>query len=173
MRILIYARVSSKHQDVDQQVQYMKEWAKKLNYVVIWTIKDKESATIPLFNRKQFQKLIKTIDGTAEEKERYNFLDKCDAVVIYKVDRLSRYWYDENEIEKAFVDSRINLISSSEPIDMKTQDGLFLFRLYFSMACKETEVMKERQKIGIARALKEGKYKGGKVGRSWGKKNDK
>lgn len=166
MKVCIYARVSTQDQNVDQMADFCKEYAKNKGWEVVWTIKDKESGRKELFERTQFKKIINTINGSAPANDRYNFLDDCDAILISKVDRLSRNWYDENEIEKAFVDNplNINLFSAFETIDMKTSEGLFMFRFYFMLACKEVETMLERQAIGIARAKKEGKYKGRKKG---------
>ena len=45
-----------------------------------------------------------------------------------------------------------------------------MFRIKMAVNCHMPEDMLEKQAIGIARAKKEGKYKGGKVGRKW-KKN--
>ena len=42
-----------------------------------------------------------------------------------------------------------------------------MFRIKMAIGCYMPEDMREKQKIGIARAKAEGKYKGGKKGRSW------
>jgi len=155
--------------NVDQQVEHCKKYAKTQGWEVIWTIADKESGTLELEQRKSFNKLLYTVAGGSDHKLRYNFLDKCDAVLVYRLDRLTRNWDNVSVIEKAFSKSNINLLSTADPIDFKTSDGRFMFRLMMALAVKEVETMKERQKIGIARAKAEGKFKG----RPKGTKNKK
>ena len=160
MKVCIYCRVSKSDMNVDQQVEYCKNYARSQGWEVVWTIKDKESGTLELEQRESFNKLLYTVAGGSDPKQRYNFLDKCDAVLVYRLDRLTRNWNNVSVIEKAFLNSNINLLSTADPIDFKTSDGRFMFRLIMALAVKEVETMKERQKIGIARAQAEGKFKG-------------
>jgi len=151
--------------NVQQQIEYCKKYAQSRGWEVVWTIADKESGTLELEDRQQFKKLLYTIKGGKDSKNRYNFLDKCDAVLIYRLDRLTRNWDNVSVIEKAFIDSKWNLFSSSDSeIDFKSAEGRFKFRLMMALAVREVEVMKERQKIGIARAKAEGKFQGRKKG---------
>jgi len=154
---------------VDQQANFCKDWAKLHGHEVIWTVKDKESGRKDLFKREKFNKIIKTINGTADPKDRYNFLDNCDAVLVFKIDRITRNWYDQNEIENSFANSRINLLSAHEPIDLHSATGRMLFRLFSNLATYEVENMLERQAPGIADAKAKGKFKG----RPKGSKNKK
>ena len=160
MKVIIYARVSTDDQNVDQMAENCKKYADSQGWEVVWTFKDKESGTVGLQNRKVFKKIINTVKG--EKEDIYNF--EFDAVLVQAIDRLSRDWTDELPIEKAFTNSKYTLLSTREPIDFNKEDGKFLFRFYFALACKEVGTMKERQKIGIARAKAEGKYKGRKKG---------
>ena len=57
-RVLIYSRVSTSEQNVDQQAQYCKEWARRQGFEIVWTIKDKESGRKPLTERLRFLKII-------------------------------------------------------------------------------------------------------------------
>ncbi|GAJ15074.1 unnamed protein product, partial [marine sediment metagenome] len=50
-----------------------------------------------------------------------------------------------------------------------TPSGRLSFRIQFAIYCNMPEDMKVKQRVGIDRALKEGKYKGGVKGRSWKK----
>lgn len=167
MKVCIYARVSTQDQHVEQQTQICKEYCKRLGWEVVWTLEDKESGSKELFERKKFQRIIKTINGTADSKERYNFLDKCDAILVFKIDRLSRNWFDGNEIEKAFSinnELKVNLLSTCEPIDFLTPVGKMMFRQFFLYACFERDTLVQRTMVGVNRAKAEGKYKGRKKG---------
>lgn len=148
IKVCIYARVSTTDQNVKQQVKALKEFCKRNNYKIIKEISDTESGTKPLFQRKAFNKLLKN-------------LNKYDAIVIYNIDRLTRNWYDENEIEKAFM-GKCKLISMSNPIDLDSASGRVMFRFMMAHSCFMPEDMLEKQRIGIERAKKEGKYKYGR-----------
>jgi len=158
LKILIYARVSTQDQDVDQQAAYCKKWAKDNNHEVIWTIKDKESGRKPLLERERFSKII---------NDEYNF--DYEAVLVYHMDRLTRNWNDVVVIEKHFKDNweRKKLLTVTYLIDLGSAQGRFMFRLMMAQQCYMPEDMLEKQAIGIARAKKEGKFKGGTKGRRW------
>lgn len=160
MKILIYARVSSKDQDVEQQAAYCQKWAKQQGHEIVWTIKDKESGRKPLLERERFNKII---------DDKYNF--EYDAVLVYHMDRLTRNWDDVIAIEKHFKKNwhRKKLITVTYPIELGNAQGRFMFRIMMAQQCYMPEDMIEKQKIGIDRAKKEGKFKGGKKGRTWAK----
>jgi DNA invertase Pin-like site-specific DNA recombinase len=159
VNIIIYARVSTTDQNVKQQINALKEHAKRNNYNIIKIVSDEESGRKELFKRKKFKKLLSE-------------LDKYDAVLIHNLDRLTRNWYDENEIEKAF-SNKCKLISMSDPIDLQNASGRLMFRIKMAVSTYMPEDMLEKQKIGIDRAKKEGKFKGGTKGRTWTRKKPK
>ena len=160
MKISIYARVSTDEQNVKQQVEYIKEWCIKQDHQIVKTVADEESGRLPLTKRRKFLKLL-------EESKKGNF----QAIVIFNLDRLTRNWYDETLIEKHFKDNwdKCKLISISDSIDLSTSSGRLMFRIKMAVQCYMPEDMFEKQIIGIARAKKQGKYKGGKKGRRWKK----
>ena len=94
MKLLIYTRVSTQDQNVEQQATYCKELANTNGHEVVWTIKDKESGRKPLSERERFIKII---------KNQYNF--KYDAVLVYNTDRLTRDFYDGVLVERYFRDN--------------------------------------------------------------------
>lgn len=155
MRFHLYARVSSVDSNVDQMAAEMVSWCEKNGHDVVSIIKDKESGRIPLSERKKFKELISKIP-----------FNDADGVLVLALDRVSRNWYDENIIEKSFVDhwDVCKLVSCWDRVDLDSASGRFMFRTQLNMACYEVERMFERQKIGIARAKAEGKYKGRQKG---------
>jgi len=151
MRVLIYARVSTQEQDVYQQVKYCKEWAVRNGHKVVWTIKDKESGTLPLTERRQFLKII---------SDEYNF--DYDGVLVFNLDRLTRNWDDVTMVEKYFrenLDSK-KLVSTKDDICLENANGRLMFRIKMAINCQMPEDMREKQVVGIERAKSEGKYKG-------------
>jgi len=148
--VATYARVSTQDQDVYQQSRYIRDWCTKKGYNVVWSVLDQESGTIPLRKRKRFLRLINS--------------NKVDTIVIYNLDRLSRNWEDQIFLEKLVSNQTKNIISTSDDINLNTASGRLSFRIMMAISCHMPEAMKERQKIGIARAKKQGKYQGRKKG---------
>lgn len=157
MKVDLYARVSTEDQNVEQQIKILRKWAKAQGYIITSDVIDKESGTIPLQQRKQFKALLDNPKG--------------EALVILDLNRLSRNWYDQNFLEKYFLDTNYKLISLYDQIDLDTPNGRLMFRIKFAVNCQYTEDMKSKQAIGIARAKAEGKYKGRKKG-AVGKKRE-
>ena len=153
--IAIYCRVSTDDQNVEQQAKYLKDWFSKQGFSISRIIKDTESGTLPLIERKRFLRLLKTS------------LEKEESIGIFNLDRLTRNWDDVTLIEKHFRDNwdRSQLISTSESIDLSNASGRMMFRIKMAVSCYMPDDMREKQRIGIERAKKEGKYKGGKIGR--------
>jgi DNA invertase Pin-like site-specific DNA recombinase len=158
MKVCIYVRVSTEDQNVEQQIDYLKEWCKNKNYNIIKCIADEESGRLPLIERKQFLKLL-------NESKKGNY----EAIVIYNLDRLTRNWDDVTLIEKHFRDNWdvCKLISIADTIDLSNASGRMMFRIKMAVGCYMPEDMREKQKIGIERAKAEGKFKGGTKGRTW------
>lgn len=160
INVKIYARVSTDDQNVDQQAEYLKKWVERNTYNgdkinLIGIVKDKEKGSIPLKERKKFENLLD--EGVA----------KGFSILILHLDRFTRYWYDEAYLEKLFRDNwrKCKLISASEAIDLSNAQGRAMFRFSMVVNCLMPEAMREKQVIGIERAKKEGKFKGGKPGR--------
>lgn len=155
--LIIYCRVSTTDQNVKQQGEYTKRFFKKLGYPIIRVILDKESGTLPLTERTRFKRLLDI---------EYIKSRGVKGIGIYNLDRLTRNWYDENMVEQFFTDNwdEVKLLSTAEPIDLDNANGRAMFRFKMVINCLMPEDMKEKQKIGIARAKKEGKYKGRKKG---------
>lgn len=162
MKIYIYSRVSTEDQNVDQQVKFIQEWAKKNNHIVLKILKDTQSGRTPLEKRYLFQKMIQEIKDEP---------CKAEAVVIYSLDRLTRNWDDINQIEIGFRQNwnKCRLMSTSEDINLESPSGRLMFRIKMAVACYMPEEMLQKQRIGIERAKEEGKYQGGKKGRTWKK----
>ena len=92
---------------------------------------------------------------------------KFETLVVQDVDRLTRNYYDGVAFEKFVIDKKKKIISLSEPVDLTTPYGRFMFRVKLAMNSFYVENLVDKIRIGIQRAKKEGKYRGGKKGRKW------
>jgi len=148
MKVAIYCRVSTTEQNVTQQVRYLREWCNDRDYTISRCVADTESGRLDLLDRKKFRHLL---DNPG-----------ADAILVYKLDRLTRNWDDITLIEKYFRDNwdKCQLISAGEAVDLSNAAGRFNFRVLMALNCYMPEELVERQRLGIARAQKEGKYKG-------------
>lgn len=159
MKGKIYARVSTEDQHVRQQAAYTRAYYEKQGHEITQIIMDEESGRLPLLERKRFTSLLESslIDGT-------------DFIAVQNLERLTRNWDDVTYIERYFRDnSWIKLLSTADAIDLTNASGRMLFRIRMAVSCFMPEDMREKSQVGIARAKKEGKYKGGKKGRKWAK----
>lgn len=89
---------------------------------------------------------------------------KIDAVLVYKLDRLSRSQKDTLElIEDVFLKNGVNFISISENFDTSTPFGMAIIGILAVFAQLERQQIKERTSIGQKARAKEGLWKGGRT----------
>jgi site-specific DNA recombinase len=159
MRVAIYARISTDRdeQNIRQQVTYVREFCKRKGYEIYKVYKDEKTGKTQ--ERNDYQKML-----------RHWGENKFEALVVQDVDRLTRNYYDGVELEKFCLENEKQIISLSEPVDFKTPYGRFMFRVKLAMNSFYVENLLDKIRIGIERAKKEGKYKGGKKGRTWKRK---
>lgn len=152
IKIVIYARVSTKEQNVKQQLKLLRKYARDKGYKIQRCYVDKDTGL--KMSRSAFKNLL-----------IYGDDGKVENLLIYASNRLTRAFYDAIEIEKWIIRNNINVISISEPnFNMNSATDRMMFRIGMAIAAREVEDMKEKQAIGIDRAKKEGKYKGRKKG---------
>lgn len=152
MKVTLYVRISTADQDTQEKLKELRKWAVLNNHEIVKEIEDIESGTIPLKDRKKFREILNNPIG--------------DAIVVNKLDRITRNYDSVTLIEKYFRENwnKFKLIALDFPVDLETAVGRLMFRNMLTLACFEPEQMKERQKLGIARAKAEGKFKGRKKG---------
>lgn len=161
MRLDLYTRVSTEDQNVLQQIQTLRQWALRNGHEVSSEVQDKQSGKVPLEEREKFLNLLNNPKG--------------DAMLVLNLDRLTRNWDSVTFIEKHFRESweQYKLISTTDEINLSTANGRLMFRIQLAINCNMPEQMLEKQKIGIARAKAEGKFKGRQKGAKGISKNSK
>ena len=155
--VAIYARVSTDKQNVNQQVELLKNYCDKNNYQFRSFVDVGESGRIS--DRPKWNKLI-----SACENEKFKI------ILVQRTDRITRKLKYALKFWDFITKHQIKLISVYEGIfDSTDGDHYFNFMLRCLLSEKELVDFAYRRQIGIERAKKEGKYKGGKKGRSWKK----
>ena len=108
------------------------------------------------------------VSSVGERKEldaAINSLRAGDKLVVTKLDRLARsvrHLGDLLEILEAKSAGLVILSMGGQQVDTTTATGKMMLNVMASVAQFEREMMLERQKEGIAKAKKEGKYTGRK-----------
>jgi site-specific DNA recombinase len=86
---------------------------------------------------------------------------KIDAVVVYKVDRLSRSLLDFARMMEVFDRHHVAFVSVTQQINSATSMGRLMLNVLLSFAQFEREIIGERTRDKIAAARRRGKWSGG------------
>jgi site-specific DNA recombinase len=159
VKVAIYARISTDRgeQNIKQQVAHVRKICQRKGYEIYKVYKDEKTGKIR--QRNDYQKMLRHWDE-----------GKFEVLVVQDVDRLTRDYYDGVALEKFVIEKDKIIVSLSEPVDLTTPYGRFMFRVKLAMNSFYVENLVEKIRVGIQRAKKEGKYKGGKKGRKWKRK---
>jgi DNA invertase Pin-like site-specific DNA recombinase len=137
-----YARVSSSGQDLTIQVEAL------TNAGCDTIRKEKVSGT--------------SVQGREELKTLLDFVREGDELVVTRVDRLARSIRDLQNIVYELDQKGVTLSATEQPIDTRTSAGKCFLDMLSVFAEFETNLRKERQMEGIAKAKERGVYKGRK-----------
>jgi DNA invertase Pin-like site-specific DNA recombinase len=140
MTTIGYARVSTTDQDMTIQIEALK--AAGCDVIR----QEKASGT--------------TTEGRAELRTVLDFLRKGDVLVVTRIDRLARSIGDLQDIVRTVKARGANLKATEQPIDTGTAAGKCFLDMLGVFAEFETNLRKERQLEGIAKAKAAGVYKG-------------
>lgn len=147
---VIYLRVSTEEQvdnfSLDTQEDICRKEAVRKGFKVIKIFREEGRSA-------------KTINGRPELLEMLQFCKKnknsLGAVIIYRLDRLSRQTSDYLSIRKTLINHKIELISASEPTGTSPTDTL-LETIMASFAQHDNDVRSERTRNGMYARFKSG-----------------
>ena len=154
-RVILYPRVSTKGQAEDgYSLEFQKEkmlaYCKAMDYAVVGIYSDNGYSGSNL-ERPGIRRII-------DEAPQGKF----DAVIVYKLDRLSRSQkHTMYMLEDVFIPNDIAFISMSEAFDTSTQFGIAMVGILSVFAQLERENIKSRTFDGRKGRAKEGKWHGG------------
>ena len=100
--------------------------------------------------------------GRAELDVLLSFLREGDELVVTRVDRLARSIGDLQDIVRELRAKKVALVATEQPVDTSTAAGKAFLDMLGVFAEFETNLRRERQMEGIARAKERGVYKGRK-----------
>lgn len=103
-----------------------------------------------------------TREGRQELETLLAFLRPGDTLMVTRIDRLARSIGDLQDIVRALREKGVALRATEQPIDTSTAAGKAFLDMLGVFAEFETNLRKERQMEGIAKAKEAGVYKGRK-----------
>lgn len=135
-----YARVSTTDQNLDRQLDLLKEKGCDTIY--------QEKMTGTKVNRPEFEKMMST-------------LREGDTLIVESFSRLSRSTKDLLEIVEKLNAVGVNLVSSKEQLDTTTSTGQLMLTMLSALSQFERDIIAERTKEGLKAARARGR-KGGR-----------
>jgi len=135
-----YARCSSAQQDTSIQIDALTKAGCEI-------IREEKVSGTSLQGRTELQTLLE-------------FLRAGDELVVTRIDRLARSIFDLQVIVKTLEDKGVSLHCTEQPVDTSTAVGKCFLQMLGVFAEFETNLRKERQMEGIAKARAEGRYNG-------------
>lgn len=103
-----------------------------------------------------------TRQGRDELKTLMDFLRNGDVLVVTRLDRLARSMDDLSGIARELQEKGVALKATEQPVDTSSAAGKAFFQMLGVFAEFETNLRRERQMEGIAKAKASGIYKGRK-----------
>src|SRR3954447_13441964 len=137
-----YARVSTNDQDLTTQLEALK------------------AAGCDLIRHEKRSGTSRT--GRTELDDLLAFLRKGDTLVVTRIDRLARSVADLQDVVREVKGKGAYLKAAEQPIDTSTAAGKAFLDMLGVFAEFETNLRRERQMEGIAKAKADGVYKGRK-----------
>jgi DNA invertase Pin-like site-specific DNA recombinase len=111
---------------------------------------------------KIFEEQVSSVAERHKLNEVLEFVREGDTFIVTKLDRLARSVLNFMEIANTLERKSVKLQILNMGIDTTTPTGRLMLSLLSGIAQFEREIMLERQREGIAKAKREGKYKGRK-----------
>jgi DNA invertase Pin-like site-specific DNA recombinase len=114
--------------------------------------------------QKLFIEQVSSVGKREQLEDALDYVREGDTLVITKLDRLARSVGDLLEIvarlEAKKVGLRVLSMSCGQPLDTGTAIGKLMLAVIGAVGQFEREMMLERQREGIAKAKRDGRYKG-------------
>jgi len=144
MKVAIYCRVSTEEQDADKQEFICKEYCERMGYEIFKIYKDVISGTTS--SRPSFNKLL-------EDMRSMQF----KAIMVTKLDRLARSLKHLLNLFDEFQNKGVHFIATTQNIDTSSASGKLQLQILGAFAEFERNIISERTKEGLRRAIGVGK----------------
>src|SRR5262245_11302648 len=140
----LYGRVSTTRQELDLELEELRQLAARRGWAVVSEYTDVISGTTT--RRPGLDRLL--ADAHAA---------RIDVVAVWKLDRLGRSLVHMVQVIDELLGNGIHMVSATEPhMDSTTPQGRLLRNIFASVAEYERELIRERVRVGQARARAKG-----------------
>jgi len=143
--IALYVRVSTSSQHTENQIYELKEICKRNRWNIVEIYDETISGTKGVNERAELNRMLE--DATRK---------KFSKIVVWSVDRLSRSMKSLVNVLSQLKDIDCDIYSYQQGIDTSTTMGSSFFHMIGIFSELENNIRKERQSIGIRRALENG-----------------
>ena len=151
-KVVIYARVSTLDQTVDNQLIELRDHCSKMGWEIVKEYVDEGlSGTLSRDKRPALNAMIK--DG---------YRKKFDTVICWDISRLGRSMKELIMFLSDMKDRGIGICSVRQGFDTSTSMGEIMFQFVGILSSWEREMIRERTLAGLERAKSEGKTLGRK-----------
>ena len=149
-KVVIYARVSTLDQTVDNQLIELRDHCSKMGWEIVKEYTDEGlSGTLSRSKRPALNAMIK--DG---------YRKKFDTVVCWDISRIGRSMKELVLFLSDMKDRGIGICSVRQGFDTSTSMGEIMFQFVGILSSWEREMIRERTLAGLERAKSEGKILG-------------
>ncbi len=145
MRVIGYARVSSRDQDLEVQISEIKKYCDYRNFELVKLYTDKASGKD--INRDGFTEMMHVL-----HKKTFD----ADGVVVLKIDRVGRNLKNLIDILEDLKQNQIQFISIQDNIDTTTALGKLMYQIIGAFSEYDRTQINEKTRLGIDYALEKG-----------------
>jgi len=145
LSVAVYIRVSTSHQTTENQFRELIDVCNRNHWQIVGLYEETISGTKGLDERVELNRMM--LDASRK---------KFDKVVVWSVDRLGRSMKHLITVLSQLDDLGIDVFSFAQGIDTSTTFGKSMFQMVGIFAELENNMRKERQSIGIKRAIDNG-----------------
>lgn len=159
MKVVIYARVSTKGQDYDRQLVELREYARKMEYEVVAEFTEKISGAKKVEERQALMELLTYVEQ-----------HKVDKVLIYECSRLSRRAVDFLSVIENLTAKRISVYIIQNGLETLLPNGQpnpiaqLVMGILAQFNSMERSLIRSRMESGYNHFRQQGGQVGRKVG---------
>ena len=144
MKVAIYCRVSTEEQNADKQEDICRQYCKANNFKIYKVYKDIISGTKS--SRPSFNQLL-------DDMRQHKF----NCIMVTKLDRIGRSLQHLLSMFDEFNRKNINFVATTQNIDTTTASGKLQLQILGAFAEFERNMISERTKEGLRKAIGVGK----------------
>lgn len=140
----LYVRVSTNDQNINTQIEFLKDYACKHEYEP-FSIYSDVGVSGAKASRPEFNRLLRDIRKGL-----------VDGVLVYKLDRIGRSTQHLLNLFEEFDNLNIKFVSATQDINTTNPSGKLMMRMLMVMAEYERDLIIDRVNAGIKRAKSDG-----------------